>query len=234
VRFVESVYYRNGYSEEEIQKAILDKYDERMAKFTIIGTVTSENGTADYAVFLPGTTEASSDYGKYVVLKYADASLADNDKAEEFREFGEGISGATMSGDVSFALDETEKAKHLKNNAELLDVMLPVAFVAFTAVGVFICCLFISQLSKEIAVMRVLGTSKRRIRVVMVTEQMILSVVGIIISCIIMLVGKASYDVMVLMIQVFGVFALVILSASIIASVAASRKNVLELLQTKE
>ena len=32
----------------------------------------------------------------------------------------------------------------------------------------------------------------------------------------------------------FGIFALVILLASIVASAAASRKNVLELLQTKE
>ncbi|MBQ8831597.1 MAG: hypothetical protein IJ017_08360 [Oscillospiraceae bacterium] len=234
VRFVESVYYRNGYSEKEIQEAILDKYEKRTAKFTIVGAVTSENSTADYAIFLPGTTEASPDYGKYVVLKYADASLADNDKAEEFREFGAGISGATMSGDVSFALDETEKAKHLKNNAELLGLMFPVASVAFAAVGVFVCCLFISQLSKETAVMRVLGTSKRRIRAIMVAEQMILCVVGIILSCIIMLVGKTSYNVTLLMIQIFSIYAFVILLASIIASAAATSKNVLELLQTRE
>ena len=234
VRFVESIYYRNGYSEEEMQEAILAKYEEKTAKFTIIGTVTSENSTADYAIFLPGTTDASSDYGKYVVLKYAEASLMDNDTAEEFREFGMKISGDTMSGDKSFALDETEKAKHLKNNVELLDVMFPVSSVAFAAVGAFICCLFISQLSKETAVMRVLGTSKRWIRFIMVVEQMILCVVGIILSCLIMFVGKTSYDVIVLITSVFSLYALVILLVSIIASVMASRKNVLELLQTKE
>ena len=59
---------------------------------------------------------------------------------------------------------------------------------------------------------------------------MILCIVGIIIAVVVLALRGALMQ----MLWVFGVYALVILLASIVASVAASRKNVLELLQTKE
>ena len=59
---------------------------------------------------------------------------------------------------------------------------------------------------------------------------MILCIVGIIIAGIILYIRGALTQ----MLWVFSAYALVILLASIIASMAATRKNVLELLQTKE
>ena len=64
----------------------------------------------------------------------------------------------------------------------------------------------------------------------LVLEQMILCLIGIIISCIILYIRGALMQ----MLWVFGAYALVMLLAAIVASVTASRKNVLELLQTKE
>ena len=97
-------------------------------------------------------------------------------------------------------------------------------------IGAFLCGLIIVQTSKDIAIMRVLGTSKRKTRTIIVLEQMILCIVGIVIAVVVLALRGALMQ----MLWVFGVYALVILLASIVASVAASRKNVLELLQTKE
>ena len=97
-------------------------------------------------------------------------------------------------------------------------------------IGAFLSSLIIVQTSKDIAIMRVLGTSKRKTRIIIILEQMILCIVGIIIAVIVLAIRGALLQ----MLHVFGVYAIVILLASIIASAAASRKNVLELLQTKE
>ena len=83
---------------------------------------------------------------------------------------------------------------------------------------------------RDIAIMRVLGTSKAKTRLILVLEHMILCVLGIVLAGVILYIRGALMQ----MLWVFGVYAIVILLASITASIAASRKNVLELLQTKE
>jgi len=59
---------------------------------------------------------------------------------------------------------------------------------------------------------------------------MILCVVGVIISGVVLYLRGVFMQ----MLWVFGAYTLVILVSAIVASIAASRKNVLELLQTKE
>ena len=128
-----------------------------------------------------------------------------------------------------FVMD-TSKLENLRNTLRLVEMLYPIAVVVTLVIGAFLCGLIIVQTSKDIAIMRVLGTSKAKTRTILVLEQMILCVIGIIIAGIVLYIRGAFMQ----MLWVFGVYALVILLASIIASVAASRKNVLELLQTKE
>ena len=78
--------------------------------------------------------------------------------------------------------------------------------------------------------MRVLGTSKRRVRAIMVLEHMILCIVGIVLATVVL----AVRGVLTQMLWVIALYVVVIFVASYAASVLASRKNVLELLQTKE
>ena len=78
--------------------------------------------------------------------------------------------------------------------------------------------------------MRVLGTSKRRVRAIMVREHMILCVIGVALAAAVL----AARGMLTQMLWVVALYVVVIFAASYVASVLASRKNVLELLQTKE
>ncbi len=215
------------YSEEIVQM-----YNETAVKFTVAGilTVTSDTPSVfDTAVFTPGTMLSSYEYGKETMLGTAEATVADNNLVDEYREFGQELAGGSVTEGVMFVMD-TSKLENLRNTLRLVEMLYPIAVVVTLVIGAFLCGLIIVQTSRDIAIMRVLGTSKAKTRTILVLEQMILCIIGIIISSVIIYIRGALIQ----MLWVFGAYALIILLASIVASVAASRKNVLELLQTKE
>lgn len=219
---------------EDIAEKVDEMYREEMMEFTIVGAVTSKTKQADHYVFLPGTTEDSFSFGKYVILQFIEATLVNNDIAAEYHEFGTSLADFVATGEVSFLMDETAKAKHLKNNIELIDSLLPVVSGAVMVIGAFISGLLTLQMSKDIAIMRMLGTTKRKTRVILVLEQMILCLAGVLTAVVAIAVQNADWVVWQQMAIVMSLYMIIVLAASIIASVLASRKNVLELLQTKE
>ena len=205
-----------------------------MFEFTIVGSVTSESHKADYFMFMPGSLDQSVDYGRYALVQPVEAYLADNDLAEEYHELGTELANGILPEEVAFLMDETAKAKHLKNNVELIDTLLPIISASVMVIGVFICSILITQSSKDIAIMRVLGTTKKRTRSILILEQMILSIIGILISAVVLAIRRVPETVFMQMLLIFTIYTVVVLLGSIIAAIAASRKNVLELLQTKE
>jgi len=217
-------------TEDEVYAEYATKADE----FVIIGVsraiteITPMAEALDESLFTPGLEVLKQGYGKLTMPMIIEATLADNTKAEEYRAYGEELAMSTKAN-TTFVMD-TSKLENLRNNISLMEALVPIITVAVMVIGAFLCGLIIVQTSKDIAIMRVLGTSKRKTRVIIVLEQMILCAAGIIIAVIVLALRGALAQ----MLWVFGIFAIVILSASIVASVAASRKNVLELLQTKE
>jgi len=187
------------------------------------------DGLDDNTVFTPGSNVYDADFGLLTTLDIAEATVADNNLVDEYREFGQELAGGSVTEGVMFVMD-TSKLENLRNTLRLVEMLYPIAVVVTLVIGAFLCGLIIVQTSRDIAIMRVLGTSKAKTRTILVLEQMILCVIGIIISGIVLYIRGAFMQ----MLWIFGTYALVILLASIIASVAASRKNVLELLQTKE
>lgn len=222
------------FTEEGIMEAIDEMYRERMFEFTIVGSVTSESHEADYYMFMPGSLDQSVDFGRYALVQPVEAYLADNNLAEEYHELGTELANGILPEEVAFLMDETAKAKHLKNNVELIDTLLPIISASVMVIGVFICSILITQSSKDIAIMRVLGTTKKRTRNILILEQMILSIVGILISAVVLAIRRVPETVFMQMLLIFTIYTVVVLLGSIIAAIAASRKNVLELLQTKE
>lgn len=218
------------FYEEEINQTFMMEACE----VTVVGIFTMNDaqaaGTYYNYVFTPGTVRSSSvEYGTITPLGVVEAVAADNYLLTEYREFAKKLAGGTVSEDVMFVMD-TSKIENLLNTLRLVEMLYPIAVVVTLIIGAFLCGLIIVQTSKDIAIMRVLGTSKRKTRTILILEQMILCVIGIIISCIILYIRGALMQ----MLRVFGGYAIVILLASIVASITASRKNVLELLQTKE
>ena len=131
-------------------------------------------------------------------------------------------------------MDETAKAKHLKNNIELIETLLPIISAAVLVIGGFISGVLISHSSLDIAVMRMLGTTKRRTRWILMAEQLLLCICGIGISALILKLRNASAVVFSEAAIVFALYFAAIFISAALASISATRKNVLELLQTKE
>lgn len=211
--------------EDEIKKQYMTNGTEAV----IIGSVSDAQGSLNEVAFMPGTADMSSHFGKLVIPPKVSATLADNWKVEEYREYGTSIAGKNLTGEIAFIMD-TSKIENIRNNIELMNTLYPIMIAAVMVIGAFLCGMLIIQNSKDIAIMRVLGTSKRRVRVIMVIEHMILCVIGIILAAIVLYVRGVLSQ----MLWIEVLYAVVIFAASYIASVAASRKNVLELLQTKE
>ena len=231
--------YRRVHPDEEIsdgeiiflnQEEFFKSYDEGGGdKFTIVGSISTESDEYRNKLFTPGTEDNSFYYGKTAALDVVEAEVIDNNLVDEYREFGQELAGGSVTEGVMFVMD-TSKLENLRNTLRIVEMLYPIAIVVTLVIGAFLCGLIIVQTSKDIAIMRVLGTSKAKTRTILVIEQMLLCVVGIIIAGIILYIRGALTQ----MWWVFCVYAFVILIASIVASVAASRKNVLELLQTKE
>lgn len=212
---------------------IADIYKKSSYECTIIAvfSISDEeyDGMFDDVVFSPGIGAYEPDIGTLAPLDIAEATVADNNLVDEYREFGQELAGGSVTEGVMFVMD-TSKLENLRNTLRLVEMLYPIAVVVTLVISAFLCGLIIVQTSKDIAIMRVLGTSKAKTRTVLVLEQMVLCVIGIIIAGIVLYIRGALMQ----MLWVFGVYVLVILAASSVASVAASRKNVLELLQTKE
>ena len=219
------------YSDNEIialhEDEILERYSRNMQPFTVIGIM--HNSFLAGKLFSPGSPSLSADYGALIIPPTVRATLADNYKAADYRAFAEEIEHANRHSNVVFIMDTTN-IENVKNNIDLMRTLYPIMIIAVFVIGAFLCGLIIVQTSKDIAIMRVLGTSKRRTRTILVSEQMILCIIGIIAAGIILYLRGTLTPLL----WVFAAYAAVILLASITASIAASRKNVLELLQTKE
>ena len=231
--FRRSVLNGDAYSDEDILEIEKEKFDdlyyEKAEDFLVIGSISDAGGITDKHVYTPGSESISFDYGVLIIPESVSAVLIDNRKAEEYREYGKSLAGKNLTSEVAFVMD-TSKLENVQNNIELVDTLFPIITAAVMVIGAFLCGLIIVQTSKDIAIMRVLGTSKLKIRTIIIFEQMILCVIGIIISCIILYIRGALMQ----MLWVCGVYAIVILLAAEISSAASTRKNVLELLQTKE
>jgi len=220
------------YTEEEILEIKKDEINERYTKHSdemvIVGCATANSGAFDKLIFMPGSPSLEFGYGALFIPPFVSAVLTDNYKADEYRAFAIELSD-NGTGEVAFIMDTT-KIENVRNNIDLMNTLYPIMIAAVMIIGAFLCGMLIVQNSKDIAIMRVLGTSKRRVRAIMVLEHIILCIIGVMLAAVILVVRGVFSQ----MLWVTVLYVVVILAASYVASVLASRKNVLELLQTKE
>jgi hypothetical protein len=209
--------------------------DRKTHPYTIAGIVTTPSGAYDRVVFTPGSDKASVNLGAPAALDMAEFELADYTRLEDFRKFGERLSGGNQLGGVAFVFD-SEKLESLLGTLRLIDTLYPIAVAAALLIGGFCCCLVIAQSSKEAAIMRVLGTTKRITRAMLASEQILLSVGGLFIGlCGLLIYKRAELSAIAGGISLFAALYLAVIAASaVFSAAAATRRNILELLQTKE
>ena len=214
----------------ELYEMMIPQADENYLwnshEFIIAGIVKADTDKWNDCVYTPGRDVDNACYGKLIVPSIVEITLSDNNLVEEYREYAQYLANSAKESDIVFIMD-TSKLDNIENNIVLMETLFPIIVTAILIIGAFMCGLIIAQNSLDIAIMRVLGTSKAKTRTILVLEQMILCIIGIIIAGAVLYIRGAFTQ----MLWVFGAYAGVIMVASIIAS---SRKNVLELLQTKE
>jgi hypothetical protein len=236
--------YRTNHPEETItDEEILALYEDEIAEqvdrvtapYVIAGVVSTPSGKYDMTAFTPGDVTTARVVGMPIKLDVAEFTLSDNLRADEVRSNVKKIDGVSSAADVYFLMD-TSELENLRNTLRLLETLYPIALTAALMIGGFLCCLVIVQSSKEAAIMRIQGTTKRKTRVILALEQMLLSVGGLVIGAYALLAYKgAALAVISGQLYVFAAlyFAVLLVSAITCAGLATQR-NVLELLQTKE
>jgi ABC-type antimicrobial peptide transport system permease subunit len=240
--------YRSEYPEEEISdEKILEIYKDEIAKeflkeglfYTIAGYVTTPSAKYDRIVFTPGTLKTSPIFGFEVPLDLVEFSLADNLYADEFRSYAEmvagGSSGEYSSNRLSFIMD-TSKIENILNTLKFLSKLFPLVVAAAVLIGGLLCGLIIIQTTKEAAIMRVLGMPRRRTIAVLAFEQMFLCLTGMILGAVGLLLYNGEYlkEIAIEMYLFAALYFVGCLAGTFICSVIATRRKLLELLQTKE
>ena len=205
--------------------------------YKVAGIVSSESEDVRYSIYAPAGRGAEAVYGGKFTMQVGEFVLADNGKVEELRAYAEKMISQSLrfSPFVSYTMD-TAKLEDIIRIRDLLELLFPIAVAAAVITGFIAPGMIVIQSAKEAAILRVLGTTKKRTRCILVLEQIFLCIVGLIIAA----AGLIIYDTKMFMeawktlIICGGLFLLGCTLGVWMASAAVTRRRALELLQTKE
>ena len=209
---------------------MLDCYHEYTHHFTVAG-IAEEEGKFFYAP-VAARRHFGSMFSDYVPLDKAEFTLNDYHKATEFRSW---VFRLLENRPGSFSLD-TSEADRIYQTYRLLELLYPIAFALALILGGVLPAGVILQSAREASLLRVLGTTKRRTRVMLSLEQLFLCFLGLCLAVAALVIAKGS--------ALLAVAGLVVIYAAAhllscavgteAAAVSVTRRNVLELLQVKE
>jgi len=143
------------------------------------------------------------------------------------------------TGDLRFMIwDEELKVVvgQLGKNISLLKVLYPVVIAVSVLIGVGLCFLLLLQATREAAIMRVLGTTRTTVRLALIVEPLILSILGGFIGLgIVWLVWRPEGLVIAgpLLISA-GLYLAGVLVGLVLGAISVTNKKPIELLQVKE
>jgi ABC-type lipoprotein release transport system permease subunit len=147
---------------------------------------------------------------------------------------------AVYGGKVRFIIWDEELRivlAQLEKNISLLKVLYPVVIGVSVLIGAGLCfLLLLLQATREAAIMRVLGTTRTAVRLALILEPLILSVIGVLIGLGMARLLWASSDLVAaapLWISA-GLYLVGVLAGSVIGAIAVTVKKPIELLQVKE
>jgi ABC-type antimicrobial peptide transport system permease subunit len=240
----EAQLYRTGIREGlEINRTMSDELKAinlRRASlfFTVIGQFESDHPDFKHAVFLPFETDIMTLFRgvpEKPRFTFAEYTLTDNSKAGEFQEYARWMLGA-LDGGRSFIMD-TGLLDSVVSNMRLFSALLPVISAALIITGGLLPGLITMQSSKEAAIFRILGTSKKRTRSVLIIQQLLLCFFGIALGIIAVrlyngaeLTGKIAPTLLLCA----GLYFAACVFSTVFSAISITKRKVLDLLQTKE
>jgi len=124
----------------------------------------------------------------------------------------------------------------LEKNLSLLVVLYPVVIAVSVLIGAGLCFLLLLQATREAAIMRVLGTTRAYVRLTLIVEPLILSILGVMLGLgISRLLGMtSSLASAVPLLTSAGLYLAGVLAGSVAGAISVTNKKPIELLQVKE
>lgn len=221
------------YEEDRLEAAI-----QRAGKpYKVVGILESEDEDRGVGVFTVINDAAQKLYGQPFPVNYCEYTLTDNRKLAELESSldqwrKEGMQYAQLG---SFRVD-SEPLKNAIRVRDLLESLFPIAVAAAVLIGLFGPGLVILQLAREAAFLRILGVTKKRARCMLVLEQIILCIAGLVLVAMILAVFGSSLFVRCVETLAFCwlLYFLACICGALAAAIQVTRYKVLELLQVKE
>ena len=168
-------------------------------------------------------------------LDMAEYVLNNYHQAEEFRNYSKELIESIRTDPPLFFMDTTE-ADNIYKIYKLIETLYPIAAVIAILIGAVLPGLIIIQSAKEASILRVLGTTKRRTRVMLILEQLVLCLIGLIVAfTILAIVNRADIIKVAEPLSTYCLLHLIGCTVgTTIAAITVTRRKILELLQVKE
>jgi len=124
----------------------------------------------------------------------------------------------------------------LEKNISLLKVLYPVVIGVSVLIGAGLCFLLLLQATREAAIMRVLGTTRTAVRLALILEPLILSILGVLIGLGMARLLWMTSDLLasVPLLISAGLYLVGVLAGSVTGAISVTNKKPIELLQVKE
>lgn len=221
------------YEEEELAFAI-----ERAGKaYKVVGILKSTDKDVNAGIYGAINQASENLYSQPFSVDYCEFTLADNGKLKELNSFLEERRDKSIqySPLASYHVD-AEPLEHARRVRDLLESLFPIAVAAAVLIGLFGPGLVILQSAQEAAFLRILGVTKRRARCMLVFEQIVLSIAGIVLVAAALsvfrpgLFGRSTETLA----FCWTLYFLGCICGALAAAVQVTRYKVLELLQVKE
>ena len=208
--------------------------------FKVSGVITSEDFGISKGIFAPLSEEVEqiSEYGIYPFpVELAEYKLVNKENPYELRDYLDGLTkyDRKYQDSVSYNLDTTE-IDNVKRVRDMLTLLFPIAAAVAVLIGLTASGLIVMQSAKEAAILRVLGTTKLRVRCMRALEQISLCLFGLILVALGLVIYNTDLFIQSRYTLLFcgGLYLLGCTLSVVFMSIKISHRRLLELLQVKE
>ena len=202
--------------------------------YTVVGRVSGCDPGAVFFPFAKGFEMMV--FANELVFDYCEVTLESPLYADEFRVFVKPRIVNTVGGSkLPFVMD-TSEADNTLRTMDLMSALYPIAAAAAAVLAGLFPGLIVMQTDREASIMRVLGTTKKRTRVMLLAEQAVLCLAGLALGAILLFAinGALPAD-SALPLAAYAALQLAACAAgALICSVVITRRRPLELLQVRE
>lgn len=219
---------------------LISQLEEASLEFQVVGVISSEDPQIGIGIYtmLSKELENISEYVEYPFpVEFGEFELVNKENPHELRGYLDNLAriDSKYIDAMSYNID-TRELDNIKRVRDMLVLLFPLAVAGAVLIGLTASGLIVMQSAKEAAILRILGTTKLRVRCMLSFEQISLCILGLILAAL----GLAIYNpglfirsVNTLLscgaLYVVGCATVVILSSTLV-----TRRKILELLQVKE